>query len=100
MTLRVRKRESVEGRSHNYGFRPKSSLRGAIVFKEKLIRLGGYPKPYQMVVHAPIVSRRPIRGGLDSVVPSPRTPARAGRALRLVATMSGSLVRVLLVIRR
>ena len=83
----------MEVRSHNYCFHPKSSLSGAVGFKEKCIRLNGYPKPYPMVVHMPKVSQWPPRDGLDSELPSPRTPAHAGRALRLVAAMPGSLVR-------
>ena len=34
-----------------------------------------------MVVHTPIVSRRPPRGGLDSEFPSPRTPAHDRQGL-------------------
>ena len=59
-----RERWTSEGQSHNYGFSQKSSFRGAIGFKEKLISLNGYPKPYPMVVHTPIVSRWPPRGDL------------------------------------
>ena len=66
---------------------------GAVGFKEKPISLNGYPKPYSMVVHKPIVSRWPSRGGLDS-----ETPALAGRALRLVAGIIGSLVRCCLLV--
>ena len=80
MTLRVRERWTTEGRSHNYGFSPKSLLKGAVGFKEKL---NGYPKPFFMVVHTPIVSWWPPRGGLDSEFPSPRTPAHGRQCLAL-----------------
>ena len=47
----------------------KSSLRGAVSFKEKLIRLNGYHKPYPMVVHTSVLSQWPPRGDLDSSSP-------------------------------
>ena len=60
---------------------PKSLLRGAIGFKEKLIHLNGYAKPYRVVVHTPIVNRWPLKGGLDSEFPSTiEHPLTTGRA--------------------
>ena len=84
-----RERWSVQGRSHNYGVSIKSSLRGAVGFKEKLIRLSGYTKPYPMVVYTPTVSRWPPKDGLDSEFPSLRIPAHDGHGL----TLSGRYAR-------
>ena len=82
-----------EGRSHNYGFSPKSSLRGAVGFDENLIRLNGSPKPYPMVVHTPIVSRWLPRGGWIQSFLLLGHPPMTGRASRLAVAMTGSLVR-------
>ena len=79
----LERRFTAEGRSHNYGFSSKSSLRCAVGFWEKLIRLNHYLKPYPMVVQTPIVSRWPPRGGLDSRFPSHRTPAHDRQGLVL-----------------
>ena len=62
VTLRDRERWTAEGRSHNFGFSPKSSLGGAVGFKEKLIRLNGYPKRYHRVDSVIESSLREITG--------------------------------------
>ena len=87
MSIRVINKDkwTAEGRSHNYGFSPKSSLWSAVGFQEKLklIRLNGYPKTYPMVARTPIVNRWPPRVGLDSEFPSPRSPAHDRQGLAL-----------------
>ena len=95
VTLRVRERGGL--RKHNYGFSPKSSPRGAVGFKEKLIRLNSYPKPYPILVHTPIVSRWPPRSGLESEFPSPRTPVYDRHGLALSSRYAGQFDPLLLI---
>ena len=52
-----RERWTAEGRSQTMASAQKSSIGSAVGFKEKLIRLNGYPKPYPMVVNTPKVIR-------------------------------------------
>ena len=84
MILRVRERGELRKIGHTtMASAQMFSLKGAVGFKEKLIRLNGYSKPYPKVVHTPMVGRWPPGGGLDSEFASLRTPAhdRQGFAL-------------------
>ena len=92
VTLTIRERGGVRKVGHTtMASAEKSSLRGAVIFKEKLIRLNGYPKPYPMVFHVSIVRWWPPSGGLYSELTSSMTPAHNRQGLTLSEVSYGAV---------
>ena len=85
MTLRVRERGGLRKVGHTTmasAQNPHSWV--PLALKEKLISLNGYPKPYPIVVHTPIVSKWPPSGGVDSKFSYPnRIPAHDRQGIAL-----------------